>query len=60
MRDTYTVRQTAQLRLFAYLAGEPWRQGKLVEPVGQSGRARTSPSLRLLVLRTWRPFYPKR
>jgi multimeric flavodoxin WrbA len=31
MRDTYTVRQTAQLKLFADLAGEPWQQGKLVD-----------------------------
>jgi hypothetical protein len=31
MRDTYTVRQTAQLRLFADLAGEPRQQGKLVD-----------------------------
>jgi hypothetical protein len=31
MRDTYTVRQTAQLKLFADLAGEPWQQGKLFD-----------------------------
>jgi multimeric flavodoxin WrbA len=31
MRDTYTVRQTAQLKLFADLAAEPWQQGKLVD-----------------------------
>ena len=31
MRDTYTVRQTAQLKLFADLAGEHWQQGKLVD-----------------------------
>jgi hypothetical protein len=31
MRDTYTVRQTAQLKLFADLAGEPWQQGNLVD-----------------------------
>jgi multimeric flavodoxin WrbA len=33
MQDAYMVRQTAQLRLFADLAGEPWQQGKVVDNV---------------------------
>ena len=31
MPDTYAARQTAQVKLFADLAGEPWQQGKLVD-----------------------------